>query len=140
MAMVEATTAATTAADTLGGAGAITVGGSEVGAIQVMVGVGAGVGDSGLDSAGAGHTRIHTATALGGDTRILTTTRIVLLATIALITETTILRNQIPGHKPGPTATRRLLRDHPRGQDLRTIRPVMVRTMSRAVSFFQLIG
>jgi len=136
MAMVEDATAATTAADTMVGAGAITGGAAEVGAIQVMV----GVGDSGLDSAGGGHTGIHTttATALGGDTRILTTIRIVLLATNALITGTTILRHQIPGHKP--RTTRRLLRDHPRRQDLRTIRPVMVRMMSRAVPFFQLTG
>jgi hypothetical protein len=106
----------------------------EVGAIQVMVGVG--------DSAGGGHTGmgIHTATALGGDTRILiiirTTIRLVLLATIALITGT-ILRHPIPGHKA--RVIRRLHREHPRSQDLRTIRPVMVRGMSRTVPFFPLI-
>src|SRR5580700_2788600 len=77
---------------------------AEVGAIQVMVGVG--------DSAGDGHTGmgIHMATALGGDTRILitiqTTIRIALLATTALMTGTTILRHQVPGHKA--RLTRRL--------------------------------
>jgi len=109
---------------------------AEVGAIQVMVGVG--------DSAGDGHTGmgIHMATALGGDTRILitiqTTIRIALLATTALMTGTTILRHQVPGHKA--RLTRRLLREHPRSQDLRTICPVMVRMMIRTVPFFPLIG
>jgi hypothetical protein len=111
---------------------------AEVGAIQVMVGVG------GLGLAGGGHTGmgIHMATAPGGDTRILITIRITiriaLLATTALMTGTTILRHQIPGHKT--ILTRSLLRDRPRRQDLRTIRPVMVRMMSRTVPFFPLIG
>lgn len=132
MALVEDATVASTAADTMEGAGAITGGAAEVGAIQV------GVGDSGLDSAGDGHTGIHTAP-LGGDTPILTTIQIVLLATTVLITGTTpILRHQIPGHKLG--ATRHLLRDHPRAQDLRTIRAVMMRMMSRAVPSFLSIG
>ena len=109
---------------------------AEVGAIQVMVGVG--------DSAGDGHTGmgIHTATALGGDTRILitirTTIRIALLATTALTTARAILRHQVPGHKA--RLTRRLLRERPRSQDLRTICPVMVRMMIRTVPFFPLIG
>jgi|SRR5580692_1372779 hypothetical protein len=109
---------------------------AEVGAIQVMVGVG--------DSAGDGHTGmgIHMAMALGGDTRILitirTTIRIVLLATTALMTGTTILHHQMPGHKA--RLIRRLLREHPRSQDLRTIHPVMVRMMIRTVPFFPLIG
>ena len=109
---------------------------AEVGAIQVMVGVG--------DSAGDGHTGmgIHTVTGLGGDTLILitiqTTIRIALLATTALMTGTAILRHPIPRHKV--RATRHLLREHPRSQGLRTIRPVMVRMMSRTVPFFPLIG
>ena len=123
------------AAGTMAGAtAAITDGAAEVGAgaIQVMVGVG------GWDSAGGGHTRIHTATVLGGDTRILITIRLVLPATIVLTTGTTILRHQIPSH--GPKTTLRLPRDHPRRRDPRTIRPVMMRMMSRAVPFSQWIG
>ena len=109
---------------------------AEVGAIQVMAGAG--------DSAGDGHTGmgIHTVTGLGGDTLILitiqTTIRIALLATTALMTGTAILRHPIPRHKV--RATRHLLREHPRSQGLRTIRPVMVRMMSRTVPFFPLIG
>ena len=107
---------------------------AEVGAIQVMVGGG--------DSAGDGHTGMGIHTALGGDTLILitlrTTIRIVLLATTALMTGTTILRHQVPGHKA--RLIRRLLRERPRSQDLRTICPVMVRMMIRTVPFFPLIG
>ena len=136
MPVVGDATAVTMAADTMAGAGAITVGAAEVGAIQVTV----GVGGSGLDLAGAGHTGIHTTTvtALGGDTPILTTIRTALLATLALITGTTILHHQIPGHNP--ITIPRLLRDHPQQEDLRATRPVIVGLMSRAVPFSQLTG
>jgi len=135
MAMVEDVTAATTAVDTTADAGAITDGAAEVGAIRVT----AGVGDSGWDSAGGGHTGIRTTTVTAlGDTPILTTIHIVLLATIALITGTTILPRRIPDHNPG--TTRRLLRDHPRRQGHRTTRPVKVRMIGQGVASFPLTG
>ncbi len=137
MDMVEDATAATTDVDILVGAGA-TGGAAEVGGIQVTV----GVGDLGLAWAGDGHTGMHTitVTTLGGDTRILTTIRIVLPVTNALITGitgTTILRHQITGHNPGGTG--RLLRDDLRRKHLRPTRPV-IRIMIPGDAFFPLTG
>jgi len=118
------------------GAGAITGGAADIGAIRVTV----TDGGSDLDLGGrtGGDTRMGTGTALGGDIPILTIIRTVLLAIHALITGTTILPPQIPAHDPG--TTRRILRDLPYHQGLRITRPVMVRMMSRALPLFQLTG